>query len=278
MNYKLGFWSDKEYHLDRMDLRGLAAAYFQYYAIAIYFLVALLSGAVAFMGVIGGSAPVLPVFLAMVATFFIYPVVWYLLHRYVLHSRWMWKSPVTAGTWKRIHYDHHSDPNNLKVLFGALYTTLPTVALATMPVGYALAGWTGALAALFTGVVQTCVYEFFHCIQHLGYAPKWSWVREIKKFHMAHHFHNEHGNYGITNLWWDKVFGTFYDGAAARPRSATVFNLGYDEEVAKTYPYVAKLTPNWPYNTNPVSRKREEAATAGQSSTAQTSASQASLH
>ena len=36
-----------------------------------------------------------------------------------------------------------------------------------------------------------------------------------------------------------------------------MFNLGYDEEVAKSYPYVAKLTPNWPYNTNPVSRKRE---------------------
>ena len=53
-----------------------------------------------------------------------------------------------------------------------------------------------------------------------------------------------------------------HDGAAARPRSATVFNLGYDEAVAVKYPHVAKLTPNWPYNTNPVSRKREEAARA----------------
>ena len=131
-----------------------------------------------------------------------------------------------------------------------------------MPVGYLLAGWVGALAALATGVVQTCVYEYFHCIQHLGYAPKWDWVRDMKKFHMAHHFHNETGNFGITNLWWDKVLGTFYAGAAARPRSATVFNLGYDEEVAKSYPHVAKLTPNWPYNTNPVTRKRDEAAAA----------------
>lgn len=263
MALKLGFWSDKEYHLDRMDLRALSAAYFQYYAIAAYIVVSLASGSVALWAVLTGAATVLPMIAAMLATFFIYPVVWYVLHRYILHSKWMWKSPLTAGTWKRIHYDHHSDPNNLKVLFGALYTTLPTVALATMPVGYLLAGWYGALAALATGVVQTCVYEYFHCIQHLGYAPKWEWVREMKRFHMSHHFHNENGNYGITNLWWDRVLGTFYDGAAARPRSATVFNLGYDEEVAKSYPYVAKLTPNWPYNTNPVSRKRDAASQAG---------------
>jgi len=263
----VAFWSDKEYHLDRMDLGALTAAYFQYYAIAAYILVALGAGAAAIHGVLTGQALIIPVLAAMLATFFVYPLVWYVLHRFILHSRWMWKSKLTAGTWKRIHYDHHSDPNNLKVLFGALYTTLPTVALASMPVGYLLAGWTGALAALTTGVVQTCVYEYFHCIQHLGYAPKWAWVREIKRFHMAHHFHNENGNYGITNLWWDQLLGTFYDGAAARPRSATVFNLGYDEAVAKIYPHVAKLTPNWPYNTNPVSRKREEAARAAAAGT-----------
>ncbi len=258
MGLKIGFWSDKEYYLDRMDLSGLAEAYFQYYAIAAYIVVAIACAVGAVWGFAQGEAQLLPVLASMAATFFIYPVVWYLLHRFILHSKWMWKSQLTAGTWKRIHYDHHSDPNNLKVLFGALYTTLPTVALASMPVGYLLAGWVGALAALGTGVVQTCIYEFFHCIQHLGYAPKWAWVREIKRFHMSHHFHNETGNFGITNLFWDKVLGTFYDGAAARPRSASVFNLGYDEEVAKSYPYVARLTPNWPFNANPVHRRREQ--------------------
>src|SRR3546814_11062955 len=32
-----------------------------------------------------------------------YPLAWYLLHRYVLHGQWMFKSPLTARTWKRIH-------------------------------------------------------------------------------------------------------------------------------------------------------------------------------
>jgi sterol desaturase/sphingolipid hydroxylase (fatty acid hydroxylase superfamily) len=257
--FKIGFWSDKDYHLDRMNLRQLTVAYFQYYAIAAYILVALLTGGAVVLAVLNGDAAPLRIAAAVVATVLIYPLVWYGLHRYVLHSRWMWKSPLTAGVWKRIHYDHHSDPNNLKVLFGALYTTLPTVAAATMPVGWLLAGGTGALAALCTGVVTTCVYEYVHCIQHLGYLPQWAWVREMKKFHMAHHFHNENGNYGITNLWWDKVLGTFYVGAADRPKSPTVFNLGYDEDVAKTYPYVARLTPGWPHTANPVHRKRQMA-------------------
>ena len=256
---KIGFWSDKEYHLDRMNLRQLTVAYFQYYAIVAYIAVALGTGGYVVWQIAEGRSALMRVVVSVVATVLIYPIVWYGLHRYILHSRWMWKSRLTAGTWKRIHYDHHCDPNNLKVLFGALYTTLPTVMIATMPVGYLLGGVTGAVAALCTGVITTCVYEYFHCIEHLGYLPKWAWVREMKKFHMAHHFHNENGNYGITNLFWDKVLGTFYVGAADRPKSATVFNLGYDEDVAKLYPYVAKLTPGWPHIANPVHRKRQMA-------------------
>jgi hypothetical protein len=68
------------------------------------------------------------------------------LHRWVLHSRWMFKVPLLASTWKRIHYDHHQDPNHLEVLFGALHTTLPTIALATAPIGYAIGGFGGAAA------------------------------------------------------------------------------------------------------------------------------------
>jgi hypothetical protein len=40
----------------------------------------------------------------------------------------MFKVPMLAATWKRIHYDHHQDPNRLEILFGALHTTLPTIA------------------------------------------------------------------------------------------------------------------------------------------------------
>ena len=256
----LGFWSDREYHLDRMNLKELTVAYFQYYAIAAYIVVAIVSIAVAAIGYQEGGIAMVNMAGAVIIPFFMYPVIWYVLHRYVLHSKYMWKSKLTAPVWKRIHYDHHVDPNNLKVLFGALYTTLPTVAIATMPVGYALAGVPGAAAALAMGVLQTMAYEYFHCIEHLGYAPKWGWVKAMKKSHMEHHFHNENGNYGITNFFWDKVLGTYYAGPKEMPRSKTVFNLGYTEEVAKDYPYVAEMTENWPPPANPVRLKKEAQA------------------
>ena len=45
--FKFGFWADKEYHLDRMNLRQLTHAYFQYYAIAAYIGVGLVTTGVA---------------------------------------------------------------------------------------------------------------------------------------------------------------------------------------------------------------------------------------
>ena len=130
-------------------------------------------------------------------------------------------------------------------MFGALYTTLPSVAIATVPVGYFIAGLPGAATALCTGILTTCFYEFIHCIEHLGYMPKWLWLRELKKLHMSHHFHNEKGNFGITNFACDRLFRTIYTQNKQRHRSNNVFNLGYDKKNADKYPFVAMLTPDW---------------------------------
>ncbi len=60
---------------------------------------------------------------------------------------------------------------------------------------------------------------------------------------MAHHFHNENGNYGIISFWVDDLLGTQYE-PGQKPRSKTVFNLGYDGAEADRYPWVKKLSPN----------------------------------
>ena len=90
------------------------------------------------------------------------------------------------------------------------------------------------------GFATTLVYEFCHCIQHLNYHPKNAWLVRIKKLHMAHHFHNETGNFGIISFWPDRLFGTLYEDAGGRARSPTVFNLGYDTAEAERYPWVAE--------------------------------------
>lgn len=236
------FWN-RSHHLDKMTLKELVVAYVQYPAIIAYVTLSLVA-----IGLFAWKpAPIVPTLAAVAVAALVYPLVWYVLHRWVLHSRWMFKVPVLASTWKRIHYDHHQDPNHLEVLFGALHTTLPTIALATAPLGYAIgsywdAGFGGACIAFAAGLLTTCFYEFVHCIQHLAYKPKSKWIAEMKKRHMAHHFHDENGNYGITTFFWDKLFGTFYDRAERPAKSPTVFNLGYTPEVAEKWPHVARLS------------------------------------
>ncbi len=232
-----GIWN-RSHYLDRMTLKELWIAYFQYPAILAYIVLAVVSVGVWFLY----PASPLQTLAAAAVIVVAYPLVWYMLHRWVLHSRWMFKVPVLARTWKRIHYDHHQDPNHLEVLFGALHTTLPTIGVVSLPIGFAIGGVGGAAAAFAAGLVTTLVYEFVHCIQHLAYNPKLALIVEMKKRHMAHHFHDETGNFGITNYFWDRVFGTFYDRPERPHKSPTVFNLGYTPEVARRYPRVAELS------------------------------------
>ena len=234
---RTNFWS-RSHYLDRMTLKQLVFAYLQYPAIILY-----LGLAAVGVGVWAYRPATVPQTIGSIAVaVLLFPLVWYGLHRFVLHSRWMWKVSWLAATWKRIHFDHHQDPNHLEVLFGSPLNVVPTVAIATIPVGWAIGGPGGAAIAFATGMVQTCLNEFFHCIQHLSYKPKNRWLLNIKTRHMEHHFHDETGNFGITNFWWDQLFATHYAKVGGRKKSPTVFNLGYTDEVATRYPKVRDLS------------------------------------
>lgn len=235
--YRLGMWN-KTHYLDKMTFKELVAAYFQYYAIQAY----LVLSAICIVLAIQDPPTFLQGFIAGGLAVVAYPLAWYVLHRWVLHSQWMYKTPLTASTWKRIHFDHHQDPNHLEVLFGALYTTLPAIVAIMAPIGFLIGGFGGMWVALAAGMLMTCVYEFVHCIQHLAYKPKHPLLQKMKARHMAHHFHDETGNFGITDFTWDRLFGTYYDRADRPAKSPTVFNLGYDYTVAERYPWVLKQT------------------------------------
>lgn len=231
------FWT-RSHHLDKMIFRELVTAYFQHYTIVSY--LALAGGAFALFAM--HPATLAQTFGTIVLILLAYPLVWYMLHRWVLHCHWMFKVPALAAVWKRIHYDHHQDPNHLEVLFGALYTTVPTLLLVSALPGWLIGGLGGAAAGFATGLLCTCFYEFFHCIQHLAYKPRLKWLATMKVRHMEHHFHDENGNFGITNFAWDRLFGTLYTRADRPLKSATVFNLGYTSDVAAAYPKVAELS------------------------------------
>lgn len=240
-------WHGRSYDLGRMTLADLWRAYLTYPAIQVYAALAVLSAIATIVLADGWEGPVL----AVLAVFFVYPLAWYGIHRYILHGRWLYKMKWSAALWKRIHFDHHQDPHLLEVLFGSLINTLPTITLVTLPLGYLIGGWPAGAAALSAGMATTCVYEFFHCIQHLNYKPKSQFILKMKREHLIHHFHNEDANLGIVSFTPDRIFGTYYATVRDCPKSATVFNLGYDVEEARRYPWVMNVTGQPPRDRPP---------------------------
>ena len=231
-------WKEEEYLLNRMTFDDLFRAYVTYPAIQIYALILLVATTVGLFL----TSNIWLFLVAIGAGALLFPIAWYITHRFILHGSWMYKTPHLAKLWKRVHYDHHRFPNDLSVLFGGLHTTLPTILLVAGPIGWLIHGPAGAAGAIIGTVIMTCITEFLHAGEHLAFEPKSQFWKDIKKRHLAHHFHNEHGNFGIAEFFWDKVFGTFYPETTDRPRSATARNLGYTDETAKTYPWVKELT------------------------------------
>ncbi len=231
-------WKAEEYLLNRMDFKDLVRAYVTYPAIQVY-------AALIVVCLAAGVATATSVWLflaALTAGALLFPFAWYLIHRFVLHGSWMYKSPHLASLWKRVHYDHHRYPNDLSVLFGGLHTTLPTILVVSGPLGWLIGGFSGALCAIAGTLIMTCFTEFMHAGEHLAFEPKSKFWKDMKQRHLAHHFHDETGNFGIAEFFWDRLFGTFYKETEERPRSATARNLGYTDEMAVRYPWVKALT------------------------------------
>ena len=237
---QIGPWAGRKYFLDKMTFGDLVVAYFTHYAVMAYLVLGALGIFLAFR--FGDDA--LRPLIAAALVIPVYPPVEYLLHRFVLHGRYLYKHPQTASLWKRIHFDHHQDPTDLGVLFGALHTTMPVIVVVALPLGWAVGGLSGACAAFAAGCFITAFYEFCHSVHHLPFQPRWAWLKRLKKQHLAHHFHSERGNFGITSSVCDRLFGTYYPHPKQIARSDTVSNLGYTDEEAARYPWVANLSPS----------------------------------
>ncbi len=245
------------FDLGRMSMADLLRAFASHPAVHLYG--ALAAVCLVLAGCTAAAAG--PPLAAGLATAIAYPIAWYAIHRFILHGRFLYRSRLTAPLWKRIHFDHHQDPHRMDVLFGSPANTVPTLALILVPLGWLVGGGiAGAAAAMAAGLAITCGYEFCHCIQHLNVRPRLRLLRRMKELHLAHHFHNEDGNFGITSFTVDRVLGTFYGSARDRPRSAHALNLGYDAAEAARYPWVAELSGELPRDRP---RRRDPAPEAG---------------
>ncbi|MCC7345910.1 MAG: sterol desaturase family protein [Variibacter sp.] len=187
------------------------------------------------------STSVWQIVLPVVLVVGFYPPFEYVLHRWVLHATYLCKTPFTARIWWRIHYRHHSQPQDSAVILGAPWSLLVAVGVGALLATSLLWSW-GALAmATAAGLGCAIAYEYFHSLEHSRVELRNPYLLRMRKHHIAHHYVDENGNYGITTDVVDRLVGTAVNFAKNPARSPTVNNLGYTSEVAQQYPWVEEI-------------------------------------
>ncbi|MGM7702467.1 sterol desaturase family protein [Pseudalkalibacillus sp. Hm43] len=131
----------------------------------------------------------------------------YLTHRFLFHLKTP-KNPYLLKLLKRLHYDHHSSPDNLHLLFLPIWYSLPNM-LIWSAVCYLITSNIWITLAFALGLqVMLLLYEWKHYVAHRPIKPKTKLGRWMKKIHILHHYKNENYWYGVSNPIGDYLFGT----------------------------------------------------------------------
>lgn len=134
----------------------------------------------------------------------------YFTHRFLYHSEPP-KNPFLRNMLSRLHYEHHEYPNDLKLLFLPLWYSLPQFIVMGL-VAYGITTNLHQTIAFLTGVSGFFLYyEWKHYIAHRPIKPITPWGKRLKKYHILHHYKNEHYWFGVTSPTYDHLLGTFKD-------------------------------------------------------------------
>lgn len=131
----------------------------------------------------------------------------YMLHRYVFH--WISDHPFVKRFHFIMHGSHHLYPRDTERL---LMPPVPGLLMATILfsffylifsiLGMPIYTW-GFFPGFFLGYL---LYSFLHRATHVVKPPKR--FKYLWKHHSLHHYKYPDKAFGVSNLFWDKVFGT----------------------------------------------------------------------
>ncbi len=134
----------------------------------------------------------------------------YLTHRFVFHVKAP-KNALLLKLIKRLHYDHHKKPNDLKLLFLPIWYSLPSLFTLSL-IFFVITGSLVATLSFTVGILfMFFVYEWKHYVAHRPFKPKTRFGKWLKKTHVLHHYKNENYWYGVSTPFVDVLFGTLKD-------------------------------------------------------------------
>lgn len=165
---------------------------------------ALLLPSVAWMG--WGSASAWQVAGLLVAGLLAWTLFEYATHRFPFHSGT--RRPMLQRLVFLLHGNHHERPSDPLRNLMPLLVSLPVSALAWIT-SVALLGPAGTW--LFLGwLIGYVIYDLLHYACHQC-PMRNRWYAVFKRHHMRHHHFDETGNYAISAIFWDRVFGSRID-------------------------------------------------------------------
>ncbi len=127
----------------------------------------------------------------------------YAMHRYLFHLKVEW--PAVKWFVFLIHGNHHDNPNDPMRDMMPLSVSLPVAALVW---GACLMLLGGPGTWLFLGfILGYVVYDTVHYASH-QWPMRGKLASALKRHHMRHHYVDEHGNYAISAIFWDRLFGS----------------------------------------------------------------------
>ncbi len=145
--------------------------------------------------------------------FYALGIIFWTFMEYSLH-RWAFHFTPKTETQKRIlflvHGIHHDYPQDSKRLVMPPMASI-VIALVTYAIIYGITSLFGAtelIPALFSGVVTGYVYyDMVHYSQHHMKITN-PYYKDLKEYHLKHHYKEPELGFGISNKVWDRIFNT----------------------------------------------------------------------
>ncbi|MDP9728256.1 sterol desaturase family protein [Alicyclobacillus tolerans] len=131
----------------------------------------------------------------------------YIVHRFILHGI---LSKIMPRAYEG-HVRHHTHPEEMKTLLTPNQYNIPGylgIFLLCIWISHSL---DISFAFLTTLSICQLYYEWSHFVSHRPIVPLTPWGKWMKKFHLLHHFQNEHYWFGVTNSTLDALVGTSPD-------------------------------------------------------------------
>jgi sterol desaturase/sphingolipid hydroxylase (fatty acid hydroxylase superfamily) len=166
------------------------------------------------------------------------PVVEFITHKYVLHWLDLARTSPTAQFWNRVHYAHHMDPKDTRVI---LAHPASVVLLVSVVAGLSwLVGLRPIAPVVAIAFALFAFYEIVHFACHMDGDMRSRYFTARRQEHALHHYVDENRNFGITTAIADRLLGTRIVDKKALVRSPTARNLGYTGDFADRYPYLKR--------------------------------------